>query len=98
MVGDGIIKQVTAISMTSSLLHIITLKTISPKDSLLHPMEHVTEVCCYTGPVLSLVIAWRLANMDSRSWIHNMLLLYFSLDAVCGTAATALIFRLYGGR
>ena len=64
----------------------------------MHPMEQVTELGCYTGPVLSLVIAWRLAQMDSRSWIHNMLLLYFCLDAVCGTAETALLFRLYGGR
>ena len=61
-------------------------------------MEHVTELCCYTGPVLSAVLAWRLAQMDSRSWIHNMLLLYFSADAVCGTAETALLFRLYRGR
>ena len=71
------------------------LKPIRPRIS---SMEHVTEVCCYTGPVLSLVLAWRLAMMDSRSWIHNMLLLYFSADAVCGTAETALLFRLYRGR
>ena len=71
------------------------LKLIRPR---ILSMEQVTEVCCYTGTVLSAVIAWRLANMDSRSWIHNMLLLYFCLDAVCGTAETALLFRLYGGR
>ena len=71
------------------------LKLIRPR---ILSMEQVTELCCYTGTVLSAVIAWRLANMDSRSWIHNMLLLYFCLDAVCGTAETALLFRLYGGR
>ena len=54
----------------------------------------LTEVLCYTGAVLSAVIAWRLSTMENLTWINKMFLAYFSFDCIFGIVETYLLFKL----
>ena len=54
----------------------------------------LAELGCYSGAVLSAVIAWRLFTMRSLTFINKMYLLYFTIDAAFGFLEAFYLFKL----
>ena len=61
-------------------------------------LEQIAEFGCYLGSILSAVIAVKLFRMQNLTWINQMFLLYFIIDAFMGTLETFFSFKLYRDR
>ena len=61
-------------------------------------LEHIAEFGCYLGSILSAVIAAKLFRMENLTWINQMFLVYFIIDAIMGTLETFFSFKLYSER
>ena len=61
-------------------------------------LEQIAEFGCYLGSILSAVIAVKLFRMQNLTWINQMFLLYFIIDAFMGTLETFFSFKLYRER
>ena len=58
----------------------------------------ISEYTSYVGASLSGVIAWRLVKMENLTILNKMLLIYFSLDFVFGTAEAYFLSKLFRER
>ena len=58
----------------------------------------ISELMSYFGASQSGVIAWRLIKMENLTILNKMLLIYFSLDFVFGTAEAYFLSKLFRER
>ena len=54
----------------------------------------LAEVGCYSGALLSLLIAWRLFKIESLTFIIKMYLFYFTIDSIFGVLEAIFLFKL----
>ena len=69
--------------------------------SYLYTMELficISELMSYFGASQSGLIAWRLIKMENLTILNKMLLIYFSLDFVFGTAEAYFLSKLFRER
>ena len=54
----------------------------------------LAEVGCYSGALLSSLIAWRLFKIESLTFIIKMYLFYFTIDSIFGVLEAIFLFKL----
>ena len=57
-------------------------------------LSMLAEVGCYSGALLSLLIAWRLFKIESLTFIIKMYLFYFTIDSIFGVLEAIFLFKL----
>ena len=59
--------------------------------------SNVCEYICYSGSLVSAVIAFRLlkmGNLDTMTFYNKMFILYFGIDSITGFLEEYFLFRL----
>ena len=66
--------------------------------STMKALFYAAELACYSGAILSLVIAIKLLRMENLTFFNSMFLVYFSLDFIFGNIETYFHFKLWRDR
>ena len=94
----GLFSSVAKTLLLITKIFFLIARVLESYRSTMKALFYAAELACYSGAILSLVIAIKLLRMENLTFFNSMFLVYFSLDFIFGNIETYFHFKLWKDR